>query len=190
MDIVSLAHPTLFMVLSAQRTLVTHRFSWVNSCVAYHYVHHCIWVVALLHHGCLGCVHHARPPIPTRNRLLPPCSFPLHLPLCTPSWCDCHALFLFCRPLWLWPHDWSSARSDKIIFLCCAIVHWLLRASVVMHHSDLIIMLQMSVMTTCNQFCHRLLSSFESKVQEVSRSHEIRPSAVGFARSWSFAIIW
>lgn len=61
---------------------------------------------------------------------------------------------------------------------------------VVMCRSDLIIMLQLSVVTSCNQFCHHLISSSEFEVKELSRSHEILSSIVGFTRSWSCTIIW
>jgi len=44
-DRVSLAHTALFTVLSAQGTLITCRFSWVDGCAADHCVYHCRWEV-------------------------------------------------------------------------------------------------------------------------------------------------
>jgi len=61
--------------------------------------------------------------------------------------------------------------------------------SIVTYHSDLIIMLQFSIETSFNQFCQCSICSFESKVQELSHSHEILPFSVDFTLSYSCAII-
>ena len=60
---------------------------------------------------------------------------------------------------------------------------------VAMQRSDLVIMLQLSVVTSCNRFFHRSISSYESEVQELSRSHEILSSAIGFTQSYSCTVI-
>lgn len=65
----------------------------------------------------------------------------------------------------------------QIPYLCCYIV------------SDLIIMLQLSVVTSCNQFFHLSISLSEFDVQKPSRSHEIHPSTVEFTQSFSRVVI-
>lgn len=53
-------------------------------------------------------------------------------------------------------------------------------ASIVTQRSELTIMLQLSIVTSCNRFFHHFISSSKSEVQELSRSHNILPSTVGF----------
>jgi len=62
-------------------------------------------------------------------------------------------------------------------------------ASVVTQCSDLTIMFQLSVVTSCRRFYHCSTSSSESEVQELLHSHEILPSAVGFTQSCSHVVI-
>ena len=62
-------------------------------------------------------------------------------------------------------------------------------ASIATQCTDLIIMLQLSVVTSCNRYCHCSISSSQSEVQELSRSHEILPLAVGFTQSCSHMVI-
>jgi len=179
-DRVPLAHPTLFRVLSAQRTPVTHKFSWVDGCAAYNRTLYCRWVPALLCHGYPGCICHARPPIHSQYCLLPPCSF--------------HLFFLYAHHLGvIVTHSASSIapcrlcsmievpqRLTKSSSFVASLFDGYCRTSVAMHHSDLSIMLQLSVVTSWNWFCHHSISSPESEVQELSRSHEILSSAMGF----------
>ena len=54
--------------------------------------------------------------------------------------------------------------------------------SVVTQRSDLIIMLQLSVVTSRNWFCHRSISLSKSEVKELLHSHEILPFAIGFTQ--------
>lgn len=56
-------------------------------------------------------------------------------------------------------------------------------SSVVPLPPTLTIWLQLSMVTSCSQFWHRSTSSSESDVQELSWSHEIRPSVVGLTLS-------
>lgn len=139
MDRVSLAQAALFTVLSAQQTLVTRRFSWVDGCAAYHCVRHCRWVVTLLCCGYPGYVFHARPH--TRNCLLPSHSFPLIF-LCAHH----PGVITMCGASSITPCDFSlmieiSLGLTKSSSFVAPLSAGYCRASVVMCRSDLIIML-------------------------------------------------
>lgn len=53
-------------------------------------------------------------------------------------------------------------------------------SSIVTQHCDVIIMFQLSVVTSCSQFCHFSITLSEFELQELSCSHEILPSGVRF----------
>jgi len=63
-------------------------------------------------------------------------------------------------------------------------------SSMVTRRNDWVIILQLCVISSYKWFCHRSVSSLESIVQVLSRSHEILPSSVECTQSWSCAIIW
>lgn len=133
------------------------RFSWCNGHAIYGHALCCKWMTALFQ-----CAH---PPIHTWNHLLP-LSFPYapstssNAPCC--FWATTKVLRLTRCPSFM-----VSLSTGHCL------------SSMVTRYNDLIIILHLSVITSCNWFYHCSVSSFEFNVQDLSCSHEILPLSVG-----------
>ena len=180
MDRVPLASFAFFMVLWAQRTLGMRRFNWVDGCATYNHALHYRLVATLLHYG-----YHACPPICTWNHLLPLCSF--HLNFLSAHHPGVHDTS-FISPCYFY----SMIEIRRLMNFSSFVVMLFAghcRTSLVTRCNDLIIISQLSVVTSCSRFCHLSISSSKFDVEELSHSHESLLFAEGFTRSWSCAII-
>lgn len=182
-DRVPLAPSASFSILSTEWNIMSRSLNLGDGYSTYNHPLHCRWVASLLHCGFPNYGRHLCPPIHTWSRLLLSRSFLLnfhraHHPVVIVTW---GTSFIAPRTLGFMGEasPWVTKSSSVVAPWSTGYCH----AFIVMCLSDLIIMLQLTVVTSCNWFCHRSISSSKFEVQELSCSHEIFPSSVGFTRS-------